>query len=324
MWKKLLTFILGMFLVETILIQPAVAKYPTRPIEIVCLFTAGGATDVLARLIGGTASKYLGQPMVVVNKPGASGSIAAADVINSPPDGYKLAILSTTYFGLTIKSQKIPFDPSHLAPLASFLEYQTGLGVRGDSPWKTLDDLLTYGRKNPGKIRWVHAGRGSMTHIQGLLLFKKAGVQTIDLPQPGLPEIVSGILGGHVDAAVQSYGNFIDLVKTGKMRYLTFFRDQRYTRDPNIPCSTELGFPEPAKITVSWGLFVHKDTSEEIKKTLMDAFKWTYEQPEFKKGADNLGEEAKFGGPEYIKESIKRAEEICVPIIKELGLYVGK
>lgn len=324
MWKKALTLIVGIFLAESILIQPVLAKYPSRPVEIVCLYSAGGATDVLARLIGDTASKYLGQPVVVVNKPGAAGSIAAADVINAPPDGHKLAILATTYFGLILKTQKVPFDPGHLVPLASFLQYQTGLAVRGDSPWKSLDDLLNYGRKNPGKIRWVHPGRGGQPHIQGLLLFKKAGVQTIDLPMPGLAEIVSGMLGGHVDAGIQSYGNFMDLVKTGKLRYLTFFRDQRYSRDPSIPCSAELGFPETAKVTVSWALWVHKDTPEEIKKTLMGAIKWTYEQPEFQKGVDQLGEEAKFGDPEYIRESIKRTEEVGVPILKELGLYLGK
>ena len=324
MLKKVFILVFVMLSVESTLIQPALAKYPTRSIELVVLYTAGGATDILARLIGDTASKYLKQPIVVVNKPGAGGSVAAADVINSKPDGYKAVILSNTYFAITVKNQKIPFDPSYLVPLASFLEYKVGLGVRGDSQWKTLNELLDYGRKNPGKIRWVHAGRGTMTHIQGLLLFRKAGVQTVDIPSKGNPETLSAILGGHVDAIVFSYGNFIDHIKTGKVRYLVFLSDQRYNPEPNIPCSAELGYPEPAKLTVNWGIYVHKDTPEEIKKTLIDAFKWTYDQPEFKQGVDRLGEEARFGSPDYVKESIKKGEEGGVPILKELGLLVEK
>jgi tripartite-type tricarboxylate transporter receptor subunit TctC len=325
MWKNGKVMAVVLLLTLLGLIQPALGKdYPAGPIEIVCPYTAGGPTDIIARLIGDTASKYLGQPVVVVNKPGAGGALAALDVIKSKPDGYKIANLTNMFFATTVKTQKIPFDPTYLVPIANFMEYRLGLIVRNEAPWTTLNDLLSYGKNNPGKLRWSHTGRGTIMHMQGLLVFRKAGIEAIDVPYPGNPESVIALLGGHVDATVMSYGTVQDQVKAGKIRYLTFFSTRRYSEQPNVPTSVELGFTEPAKLTAAVGLYVHKDTPEPIKKILIDAFKKTYENPEFRKGLANFGEEPRYGGPEFITDAIKKGEEVGVPIIKELGLYVGK
>jgi tripartite-type tricarboxylate transporter receptor subunit TctC len=113
-------------------------------------------------------------------------------------------------------------------------------------------------------------------------------------------------------------------VKVGSLRYLVSYSDRRYSDLPNVPCTTELGFIEPGKLPTLFGFYAHKDTPEKIKETLVDVFKKTYEDPEFGKTIEKLGEEPKFGGPEFVKESIKKAEEVGVPVLKELGLYVGK
>lgn len=325
MWGKTSVLILAMLLVGSILIQPALGEeYPTKPIEIVVQWTPGTPTDIMTRLVAEIAPKYLKQPIVVVNKPGASGSLAAGEVISSKPDGYKLLSASNLYFATTAKTQKIPFDPNDLAPIVNFMEMKNGVCVRGDSPWKTFADLLDYGRKNPGKLRMVHTGRGIGPHITLLLIFRKAGVEATDLFYPGGPEKVSALLGGHVDAASMTYGSAKDLAKAGRIRFLIFMSEQRYSDPSDVPTAVELGFPEAAKIATIFGLYVHKNTSEKIKKILFDGFKKTYEDPEFKKGIEKLGEEPKFGGAEFINESIKKTEEVGVPILKELGLYVGK
>jgi tripartite-type tricarboxylate transporter receptor subunit TctC len=112
--------------------------------------------------------------------------------------------------------------------------------------------------------------------------------------------------------------------KAGTIRYLVFFSDRRYSDHPDIPCTKELGFLEATKLTTLLGVYVHKDTPEEVKRVLLDAFKKTSEDQEFKKGIENIGDEPRFGGPEFIIESIKEGVEIGVPILRELGLYVGK
>jgi tripartite-type tricarboxylate transporter receptor subunit TctC len=100
---------------------PIWKEYPTRPIEILCPYAPGGSLDIVSRLVADIAQKYLGQPLVVVNKVGAGGSVAAADVITSKPDGYKLVMLANIFFATTVKTQKIPFDPNDLIPIANYM-----------------------------------------------------------------------------------------------------------------------------------------------------------------------------------------------------------
>ena len=324
MLKKLFILTLVMMLDVSILSQTAIGKeFPAKPIEIICPYPPGASMDLMSRLVAETASKYLGQPVVVINKAGAAGSIAAADVISSKPDGYKLATMASFFFGATVKTQKVPFDPDDLVPIANFMEFRFGMIVKGDSPWKTLGDLLDYARKNPGKLKWGHPGRGISIHLSALLIFKKAGLETVDIPYKGGTEVLASLLGGHLDAATSVYGFVKDHVKTGKVRYLTVYSDRRYSDLSDVPSVVELGFPEAA-IPSFIGLYTHKNTPEDIKKTLFDTFKKVYEDPEFKKAFEKIGEEPRFGGPAFMHEAIKKGGEVAVPLLKELGLYVGK
>jgi tripartite-type tricarboxylate transporter receptor subunit TctC len=302
-------------------------QFPARPIEIVAPFTPGSPLDVVARIVADIAPKYLGQPVVVNNKPGAGGSLGAAEILNSKPDGYKLFITTNFFFAMTTKTQKIPFDPNHIVPLANMVQFADGLCVRGDSPWKTFAELVDYGKKNPGKIRWGHSGRGMVAHVGVLLTFRRAGVETIDIPYKGPPEKLAALLGGHIEAANMTYGTVVDHVRSGKVRFLYFFSDRRITRYPdlaNVPTIAEIGYPDLTRLTPFVGLYVHKDTPPQIRKILTDALKKTYDDPDFKKAVEKMGDEPRFGGPEFISESIKHGAEIGVPMLKELGLYVGK
>jgi tripartite-type tricarboxylate transporter receptor subunit TctC len=299
-------------------------EYPTKPIEIITGYTPGSALDLIPRLLTEIASKYLGQPMVVINKPGASGTIAAHEVVRSKPDGYKLMFTTNVFFATTLKTQKIPFDATQLIPIANFTEHKTGLVVRGDSPWNTLGDLLDYARKNPNKLRWAHMGPGTFLQLNPMLIFKKAGALTTEIIYKGTPECVSAVLGKHVDAASVPHAPILGHLKGGTMKYLVTYGKSRFRDTLNIPCADELGFSESAKLTTLLGIYAHKDTTEKIKKIIFDAFKKTFEDPEFQKGLEKLGQEPRFGGPEFIREGIKRAEEAGIPILKELGLYVEK
>jgi tripartite-type tricarboxylate transporter receptor subunit TctC len=326
MCGKVLIFVLVTVSVGSVFSQPALGRdFPTKPIELVCPYAPGSSMDIVSRIVADLAPKYIGQPIVVVNKPGAGGSIAAADVISSKPDGHKLVMLTNFFFATTVKTQKIPFDPNDLTPIVNLYEYKLGMIVKGDSPWKTLSDFLDSAKKNPGKIRCAHGGRGITLHMNALLIFKKAGVDIIEVFYKGAsPEQLSALLGGHVDAASMAYGAVKDHVRAGNIRYLVFFSDRRFSDLPAVPSAVELGFPEAAKLATFNGLYAHKNTPEDAKKALLDVFKKIYEDPEFKKGIERMGDEPRFGGPEFIKEAIKKGEEAGVPIIKELGLYIEK
>jgi tripartite-type tricarboxylate transporter receptor subunit TctC len=315
--------LLSMFLGAVAADITQAAGYPAGPLEIICPYAPGSTTDLALRVIADSGSKHFGQPMVVINKPGAGGALAAADVISSRPDGYKAFWGAQVFFATTTKTQKVPFNPDDLVPLANFVELKMGMVVKGDSPFKTFDDLLDYAKKSQGQFKWAHVGRGITLHMSGLLIFKRAGVTTIDVPYKGTPEALVALLGGHVDAGSLAYGAVSEQVKAGKARYLMFYADKRFKDQPGVPTAVELGFPE-AVLPTFFGLYVHKDTSEPIKKTLAEVCKKISEDPETRKGIERLGEEPRFGGPEFMREAIKKQEAIGVPILKEIGLYVGK
>jgi tripartite-type tricarboxylate transporter receptor subunit TctC len=321
MARRALVLILSVLFIGSILTQPAAGlEYPTKPVEISCPFGIGSGFDIVIRFYADTLPKYLGQKVVVINRTGAAGSVAAAELIGSKPDGYKLQNTDNIFYALLTKVQKVPFDPYDLSPLVVIMEMKDGIVVRGDSPWRTLDDLLNYGRKNPGKPTWAHIGRGTSEHIVGLQIFKKAGVQATEVAVRSSPERWAALLGGHVDAIFATYGSIKDYIRAGKMRYLVFMSKERYDEPSDVPSLTELGFPELAGLRLLPGISVHKDTPEEIKKILIDAFQKTVNDPMLRKKLQEYGDQPRFGGPDFYMKAIKEAEEVGVPVLKEMGL----
>ena len=321
MKRKVFLLILTAISVGSISIHPAMGEgYPTEPIEIVCPFTPGGTVDTLTRLVADIVPKYLKQPVVVLNKPGGALTIGASYVIKSKPDGYKLIMLDNFFLGYLKVMIKMPFDPNDLVPIANMMETKLGLNVRGDAPWNTLHELLEDAKKNPGKISWAHTGRGKSTHLNGLLLSRKAGVDMVEVPYKGTPEMISALLGGHIDVSAMAYGPVKAMVKAGKVRYLMFFSDQRYADPSDVPSATEVGFPEVGMVPTRFGLYAHKETPENIKRILEGIAEKVYKDPEFQKGIERFGEEPRFMDSKSLMENIKEAEKIYIPIIKELGL----
>ncbi|MCJ7596157.1 MAG: tripartite tricarboxylate transporter substrate binding protein, partial [Desulfobacterales bacterium] len=204
--------------------------YPTKPVELLVPYPPGSAVDFMSRLIADIGIKYLKQPMVVINKPGANGSVAAADVISSKPDGYKILMTSNIFFATTVKMQKVPFNAEDLVPLACFFEYKEGIVVKADSPWKTLKELVEYAKKNPNKLKIGHTGVGTAAHLPLVEIFKDA--QIIEVPTRGSSERIPALLGGHIDAGVLTYQPTKSHIQAGKLKLLVVFSDRRYG---NIP-----------------------------------------------------------------------------------------
>ncbi|OGP63050.1 MAG: hypothetical protein A2170_11690 [Deltaproteobacteria bacterium RBG_13_53_10] len=306
------------FLVVSSYSQP----FPTKPIEIMCMLPPGSSMDILARVTAEAAPKYLGQPMVVINKPGAGGALAAMDVVNSKPDGYKLVTLSNNSFMSTFHTQKLMFNPKQLIPMWSMIMFKTGMFIRGDAPWKSMEELIDHARKNPDKVTWGHHGRGLSVQVAASLIFKRAGVRMIEVPHKGSAESMAALLGGHIDVLTTSYATVNPHVKSGKIRPLVTYEGQRYKDHPEVPTATELGYKDVEKLSTYVGLYGHSDTPEPTKKILGDVLKKTCEDPTFKKGIEKVGEEHRCENPEFAMEAIRRGEEVVIPILKELGIYV--
>jgi tripartite-type tricarboxylate transporter receptor subunit TctC len=325
MRRRLSLFVSVIFLSVGAVVPIALgADYPNRTVELYVPFAPGGTSDVLARLIADTTQKYLGQPVAPVFKTGGGGSVAAASLINSKPDGYKIALLGSNFFGGTIYTQKVPFGPEDLVPVANIMQYKEGLAVRSDAPWKTLADMLDYGKKKPGTLRWGHPSRGSPLFMNMVLILRRADVTGIEVPYQGTGPMLNALLGDHIDVSSTSFGAGRENMRAGKIRYLVSYGPKRYGETPTLPTAAEAGFPEVGKLNAFVGMYVHKDTPEEYKKVLFNAFRKTFDDPEFQKRLEAFGEEPLFAGPEFMIEEINSFRKVAIPLLKDFGLYEGK
>ena len=299
-------------------------SYPTRQIEIVTRNTPGGSSDVLARMIAEHGTRILGQPMVVVNKPGAAGALSAADVIASKPDGYKILQNAHDFFAITVHTQKVPFNPKDLVPLCMFMGVKTGLLVRADSPIKSFDDFIKSIRNDPQALRLADTGKGTPPSLSLAVILKQVtgSLQKV-IPFKGTTEMIAALLGGHVDVATAAYGPTMEHIRAGKLRLLAVYDEKRYKESPNVPNIVELGYPK-AWFPGLFGLFIHKDTPEPIKKTLLEACRKMYNEPEFQKGIERLNADPMWLEPEIVTEKIRTLEVASIPLLKEIGMYVER
>ncbi|MCG6533193.1 MAG: tripartite tricarboxylate transporter substrate binding protein [Syntrophales bacterium LBB04] len=322
--KRIILAAVSLILGAVLTTSVSAANYPSKPVEIVIPFAVGSDSDVTSRLIADVGSKHFGQPIVPVNKPGGGGSIAVADVISAKPDGYKLLFEAHNYFATTVKTHKVPFDPNDLVPVANLHEIKLCMAVRGDSPFKTFEDLREYGKKHPGELKWSHSGRGTPPHLTAMLVFRQAGLKMVDVPYKGSSEQLTALLGGHVDVATGSVSTMLEQMRAGKVRLLMVYSNRRFDDLPNVPTVGEVGFPDAA-FPSYWGIYVRKDVPEPVKKVLADLCKKIAEDPDYRKGIERLGGgQVRYAGPEFVREATKKLEVIGIPILKELGLYVER
>jgi L-lactate dehydrogenase (cytochrome) len=233
-----------------------VDHYPSRPITLIIPFPAGGATDLQGRLLAKLASQKLGQPVVTVNRPGASGTVGPAWMIqNTKPDGYTISITGAALF-MQPHIAKVGFDPlTDFSYISAVALYGNGLVVGADAGWKTLGDLVKDAKSRPGEISWGSAGASGGGRIIMETLQDVAKVKFGYIPFKGGTEQFMGVAGGTLDAAADP--GFSPLVKTGKVRLLSVFGDSRLKNWPDVPTAKEAGFD--MNYRSAWGVIGHKD-----------------------------------------------------------------
>jgi len=258
----------------------AAADYPNRPIEMVVPSSAGGGTDVMARLFADTAKKYLPQPIVVSNKPGASGGIGMTEVQRAAPDGYKVAVLISElaiipHLGMT-KATTADFIP------VARLNGDPGLiAVRADSPLQSIEDLLAQARKQPGAFSMGNAGTGTIWHLAAAAVEEKNGVRFNHVPFQGAAPSVLALVGGHVDAITVSPAEIGSHVAAGKARVLVAMAERRLPPPfDKVPTFREKNVD---LVVGTWrGLGVPLNTPAETVQVLREAARKTAEDPAFR------------------------------------------
>jgi tripartite-type tricarboxylate transporter receptor subunit TctC len=221
---------------------PAIAEYPAKPVRLVVPFAAGGPTDTVARAVAQQMTRSMGQPVIVENKPGADGAIAAQTVAAAAPDGYTLLFASSSLFALPYSMKPAPFDTlADFAPVSSVARFTFCLYVNPAVPAKTPRELIAYARANPGTLNFATS---NMTeHLAAALFMKAAGIDMVRVPYKGaaqaMPDLVAGLV--HVNFGPMNAG--LPFVRDGRLRLLATLLPERSSQTPDTPTLDEAGVP---------------------------------------------------------------------------------
>lgn len=295
----------------------AESAYPSHPVELVVPFQAGGGTDALARSFAEAARKHMPQPIVVLNKAGASGAVGWQDVINSKPDGYRLAVV-TVEMAILPHLGVAKFSPSDLQPIARLNADPSAITVRADAPWNTLEDFLAAARKEPGKLGVGNAGPGSIWHLAAAALEEKTGTKFSHVPFQGAAPAVLALLGGHIDAVTVSPAEVATYVQAGKLKMLAVMADQRVKNFEKVPTLKE------RKIDLSigtWrGLAAPKNTPPEVIAYLKKVAQEAGNEPAFRQMLDQQNLGYAFADDATFKAAIAKDNVSFKALVDKLGI----
>jgi tripartite-type tricarboxylate transporter receptor subunit TctC len=253
-------------------------NFPSRPIKLVIAFPAGGPTDITMRQLADNASKILGQPIVVDNKPGAGGTLPAQALQTAAADGYTIGQIPLGVFRLPYTT-KINWDPvKDISYVINVTGYAFGIAVPADSPFKTWNDFVAYAKANPGKLTYGSTGNLTSPHLTTELIAQQLGIQLQHVPYKGSADLSQAVLGNHLMAIADSTG-FAPLVESGKLRVLNTWGEKRLAKFPDAPTLKELGIDIVQNSP--FGIGAPKGTPPEVVKKLHDAFKQAMEEPSY-------------------------------------------
>ena len=265
--------------------------WPSRPVKIVVPYPPGGAVDVVTRKMAAKLQDQTGQTFLVENKAGATGTIGLSQVAQSPADGYTLAANDTTYALLPHIFRKLPFDHAHdLMPIGAFVFAPMGVVVKGDSRFKTLGDLVTAAKAEPGKVTYGTGGAGTTPHFVSEAMGIAAGARFMHIPFKGAGEATLGMLSGTVDFQVASTPGVMGNVKGGKARLLAVSGNKRLAALPDVPTFAEAGVKFDGLINFT-GLWAPKGTPQAVVDRLQKEIAAAMASPDMKAFAEGLASE---------------------------------
>lgn len=296
-------------------------RYPARTVDVTVPFAAGGATDIAVRMVTEELQKILKVPFTVTNRAGGAGSIGAAYVAQAKKDGY--LILGSTgppIVHVPAITPNLPYDPIRdLTPSAHFVFAPILFAVREDAPWKSLEELISFAKKNPKKLTAGTPGTGSEPHFDLELLRSSAGVDIIHVPFKGGGEIVPALLGGHVDIAISTTSAFAGQIAARKVKALAITYPKRLSAYPDIPTMAEKGYPG-VSVNIFLGFYAPSGTPKDVLDTLEGAIKKVTETETVMERAEKRGYIVHFMSGGELKRYIERETAVVRKVAKEAGM----
>lgn len=278
--------------------------YPDRPLTIVMPFAAGSGTDVITRIISGKLSDALGQSVVADNKPGANGIIAASQVLRAAPDGYTLfATGNTTHSANPSLLKNLPYDPlNDFTPIARTGNFAFVLVVAPSLPVKSVGELVTYAKSNPGKVSYASANSPGI--VSGAIFAKRAGLELLHVPYKSSPQALVDVMAGRVSMSFIDFATASSHLKSGALRALAVTTAKRSGLLPEIPTMQEAGIT-PFNVTSWSGYFGPAKLPDPIVQRLNREIRKIVEMPEIKSQLAALGFDAFSGTPQELAEFVR-------------------
>jgi tripartite-type tricarboxylate transporter receptor subunit TctC len=292
--------------------------FPIKPITVIVPFPAGGSTDITLRAIAEVAGKHLGQPVLIDNKSGGSGTVGPATMAASAkPDGYTIAQMPITVFRMPLM-QQTTWDPGKdFTYIIHLTGYTFGVTTSAEGPFKTWKDVVDYAKANPGKVTYATPGAGGSLHIGMEQITAKEGIKLTMVPFKGGAETNAAVLGQHTMLQADSTG-WKPLVDAGKLRLLMLWTAERSPNYPNTPTLKELGFP--FVFDSPFGLAGPKGMDPKVVKILHDAFKKAIDDPAVKATLAKYDMVVNYKNTEDYVKSVKEVTEAERKVVESLGL----
>ncbi len=304
---------------------PAVAQdFPSRPVTIVVPFSAGGPTDIVARSLAAAMEKPLGASVVVENKPGAGGTIGAADIARAPNDGYRLLVHHIGMSTQPTRYRTLPYRSVHdFQPIPLINDVPMTIVTKADFPAKDFKELLDYVKANSAKITLANAGIGAASHLCGLMFMTAIDRQLTPVPYKGTAPALTDLMGGQVDLMCDQTTNTTQQIKSGKIKAYAVTSAERLATFPDLPTAKESGLPD-LQIGIWHALYAPKGTPKPVVDKLVAAAQQALADPGLQKRFAELGAvlyPKDQQTPEAVAEKLKSEIARWEPVIKKAGVY---
>lgn len=295
-------------------IASAQGDFPNKPITIIVPYNPGGGTDTTGRFLANEAEKYFSQPIAVINRAGASGTVGSAEAAAATPDGYTLYFSASDSLVTTPHSLKVPYSVDDFRGIVGVSFAPSSIAVRTDSPWETLEDLLAE-KGTDTIVDRGHSGAGGVHHTLLKALFAETGIKFRDIPFQGGSKTIAALRGGHVDLIGGTPGAMVAAVEAGEVRVLALSSPTSLEAFPGVPSFKEKGLDIVA--TVEWYLLAPKDTPDDVVAILEEAFMKAASSDEFKAFTVTRKQESLVRTGEEIMTKLKADSAFFGEIIKK-------
>lgn len=295
------------------------AQYPERTIEIIVPFGVGGGSDTAARAVAEGIKPQLKVPLLITNMPGGGATRGMLHASGQPADGYTVLAVTDSHLIDQVNPRTRAQILRDFEPVMRIQWDTSSITISGDSRFKTLAELIEWGKKNPRMLKFGGTSPGGWSEIQTVGFFRKVGVEVTFVPFDAGAETKAAILGGHIHGAVEEIAETLPLLEAGKLKSLAVIMDKRHPALPNVPCTVELGIDYTYGLMRAWG--VRKGTPPERVKFLHDVIRKALDHPSYKKFVQDTHLYARPGylGPEETKKYWEDMVKFYSFMLKELG-----